>query len=61
MSSQDAPCWPALPVPRLWGSLETKRGLEKNPRRSPAPSLEILNKASSVHRVLTSYTPPSLL
>lgn len=61
VSSQDAPCWPALPIPRLWGSLETKRGLEKNTRRSPAPSLEILNKASGVDRVLMSYTPPSLL
>lgn len=67
MSSQDAPCWPALRVPRLWGSLETKRVLEKNTSRSPAPSLEILNKASDVDKgsdelhIPISYTPPSLL
>lgn len=50
-------------VHRLWGSLETKRVLEKNTSRSPAPSLEILNKASDVDKgsdelhIPISYTP----
>ena len=50
MSSQDAPCWPALHVPQLWGSLETKRVLEKNTSRSPTLSLQTLNKASGVDK-----------
>lgn len=50
VSSQDAPCWPALHVPQLRGLLETKWVLQKNTSRSPALSLEILSKASGVDK-----------